>query len=85
LWKLLDRHPYRPAHIHLIVLAEGYKPITIQIFDKNSKYLEVDSVFEVKDSLIVEFAHRGDDEKAKLELEYDVHMSPADCQGELRP
>ncbi|KAK4986751.1 hypothetical protein LTR66_007784 [Elasticomyces elasticus] len=30
---LLDRHPYRPAHIHLIVLIDGYKPITTQIFD----------------------------------------------------
>ena len=30
---LMDRHPYRPAHIHYIVTADGHKPITTQIFD----------------------------------------------------
>jgi catechol 1,2-dioxygenase len=44
----MDRHPYRPAHIHLIVTRDGYKPITTQIFDAESKYLEDDSVFAVK-------------------------------------
>lgn len=74
LLQLLDRHPYRPAHIHLIVLAKGYKPLTTQIFDKDSKYLEDDSVFAVKDSLVVQFLPRENDKMAKLELEYNVHM-----------
>ena len=34
LLKMLDRHPYRPAHIHFIVSAPGYKPLVTQIFDK---------------------------------------------------
>lgn len=33
LLQLLDRHPYRPAHIHFIVSAEGYKPLVTQVFD----------------------------------------------------
>lgn len=33
LLELMDRHPYRPAHIHYIVTADGHKPITTQIFD----------------------------------------------------
>ncbi|RVX72279.1 hypothetical protein B0A52_04483 [Exophiala mesophila] len=78
LLQLLDRHPYRPAHIHLIVLIEGYKPITTQIFDKDSNYLDDDSVFAVKDSLIVEFVPRKGDAQAKLELRYDIHMAPID-------
>ncbi|KAK3197508.1 hypothetical protein GRF29_216g401333 [Pseudopithomyces chartarum] len=41
----LDRHPYRPAHIHFIITAPGYKPIVTQIFDRNSKYIEDDAVF----------------------------------------
>ncbi|KAK5310786.1 hypothetical protein LTR93_011941 [Exophiala xenobiotica] len=52
LLQLLDRHPYRPAHIHLI----------------NSKYLDDDSGFAVKDSLIVKFLQRENDSEAKLEL-----------------
>ncbi|KAL6241964.1 hypothetical protein RBB50_011209 [Rhinocladiella similis] len=85
LLQLLDRHPYRPAHIHLIVLIEGYKPITTQIFDKDSKYLDDDSVFAVKDSLIVEFVPRKGDSQANFELKYDVLMAPIDSKGESGP
>lgn len=76
LLQLLDRHPYRPAHIHLIVMIDGYKPITTQIFDKKSKYLDDDSVFAVKDSLVVDFEPRQNDPQAKLELKYDIGMAP---------
>ncbi|KIW57629.1 hypothetical protein, variant [Exophiala xenobiotica] len=85
LLQLLDRHPYRPAHIHLIVLIEGYKPITTQIFDKDSKYLDDDSVFAVKDSLIVEFVPRKGDSKANFELRYDILMAPIGEKGESGP
>jgi len=78
LLQLLDRHPYRPAHIHLIVMLEGYKPVTTQIFDKDSKYLEDDSVFAVKDSLTVEFVPRKGDSEAALELQYDIQLAPSD-------
>jgi len=76
LLQLLDRHPYRPAHIHLIVMIDGYKPITTQIFDKDSKYLDDDSVSAVKASLVVEFVPRKDDPKATFELKYDIQMAP---------
>ncbi|KAL2071055.1 hypothetical protein VTL71DRAFT_12290 [Oculimacula yallundae] len=72
---LLDRHPYRPAHIHLLVSKDGYKPITTQIFDKESNYLDNDSVFAVQDSLLVEFLKREGDEKAGLVLEYNVLLA----------
>jgi len=85
LLQLLDRHPYRPAHIHLIVILEGYKPITTQIFDKDSKYLEDDSVFAVKDSLLVEFVPREGDSEANLELKYDILMAPVGEEGESSP
>ncbi|KAL1952880.1 hypothetical protein VTO42DRAFT_4067 [Malbranchea cinnamomea] len=73
----LDRHPYRPAHIHFIVLRDGYKPITTQIFDSESKYLTDDAVFAVKDSLVVKFQPRQGDDKAKYELKYDIYLAPA--------
>lgn len=82
LLQLLDRHPYRPAHIHLIVIHEGYKPITTQIFDKDSKYLDDDSVFAVKDSLVVEFVPKKGDKEAEFELKYDVLMAAVDEEGE---
>jgi catechol 1,2-dioxygenase len=56
------RHPWRPAHIHLIVSAPGYQTLTTHIFDAESAYLDSDAVFAVKPSLLREFVPRkGDD------------------------
>ncbi|KAL1848940.1 hypothetical protein VTK73DRAFT_9980 [Phialemonium thermophilum] len=77
LLKLLDRHEWRPAHIHLIVQADGFKPVTTQIFDEKSKYLEDDSVFAVKSGLTVQFQERKGDPNASLELEYNISLAPA--------
>ena len=43
--------------------------------------MDDDSVFAVKDSLVVEFVPRKDDSKASLELKYDVAMAPVDKEG----
>jgi catechol 1,2-dioxygenase len=46
------RHPWRPAHIHFIVSADGYNPVTTHIFDSESPHLSSDAVFGVKPSLV---------------------------------
>lgn len=62
-----NRHPWRPAHVHFVVSANGFEPVTTHIFDSVDKYLESDTVFAVKDSLICEFKeHAAPDEAAKL-------------------
>jgi catechol 1,2-dioxygenase len=69
--KLLDRHPFRPAHIHFIVSADGHRTLTTQVFDSRDKYITNDSVFAVKDELVVDFVPREGDPKARWTLEYD--------------
>jgi hydroxyquinol 1,2-dioxygenase len=49
------RHPYRPAHIHFIITAPGYRPLTTHIFVAGSEYIESDAVFAVKKSLVADF------------------------------
>lgn len=49
------RHPWRPAHIHFVVSAEGFEPVTTHIFDRDDEYLASDAVFAVKASLICDF------------------------------
>ena len=49
------RHPWRPAHVHLIVSAQGYERVTTHIFDSTSRYLDSDVVFGVKPSLVRTF------------------------------
>ncbi len=51
----LGRHPYRPAHTHMIVAAPGYETLTTHLFVRGDPYLESDAVFAVKDSLVVNF------------------------------
>ncbi|KAJ5765416.1 hypothetical protein N7520_004975 [Penicillium odoratum] len=74
LLELMDRHPYRPAHIHIMATHKGYRPLVTQIFDRSGKYLDNDSVFAVKDSLVVDFVPRDGDPRAGLELKYDVKL-----------
>jgi protocatechuate 3,4-dioxygenase beta subunit len=59
------RHPWRPAHIHMIVRASGYRTLTTHVFDSTSEYLDSDAVFAVKPSLLREFvSHSADDPDA---------------------
>ncbi len=46
------RHPNRPAHLHFIVTAPGYRPVTTHVFVADSTYLDSDAVFGVKESLV---------------------------------
>jgi hydroxyquinol 1,2-dioxygenase len=55
LLRQLGRHPYRPAHIHYIISADGYQPIVTQLFVEGDEYLGSDAVFGVRDSLVVNF------------------------------
>ncbi|ELR08524.1 hypothetical protein VC83_00433 [Pseudogymnoascus destructans] len=55
LLKLLDRHPFRPAHFHLMISHDSYIPVTTQIFPSDDQYLTTDTVFAVKDDLVVDF------------------------------
>jgi len=54
------RHPWRPAHVHFIVGADGHAPLTTHIFVEGSPYLDSDAVFGVKDSLVVDFEEVDD-------------------------
>lgn len=49
------RHPWRPAHIHFIIGADGYEPLTTHMFVAGGPYIDSDAVFAVKQSLIVPF------------------------------
>ncbi|MGH2916718.1 MAG: dioxygenase [Solirubrobacteraceae bacterium] len=60
--ELTGRHPWRPAHIHMIVRADGMHTLTTHVFDERSEYLDSDAVFAVKPSLTREFVARGPDD-----------------------
>ncbi len=55
LLRALGRHPFRPAHVHMIVSAPGFETLTTHLFVASDPYLESDAVFGVKPALIVPF------------------------------
>lgn len=76
LLRLTGRHPWRPAHIHLLVTADGFRPLTTHVFDAASDYLDSDAVFGVRDSLLVEFGP-AEDPTAELSAQFDVVLDLA--------
>ena len=84
LLRSLGRHPFRPAHIHLLVSADGFVPVTTHLFVKGDPYLDSDAVFGTKDSLVVDFVrHDSLEEAARYHVtapfylvEYDFVLKP---------
>ncbi len=85
--RMLDRgarHPWRPAHIHMIVSAPGHERLTTHIFDAASRYLDSDAVFAVKPSLLRTFVARSADDPGRPEgipgewcsVENDIVLAP---------
>jgi protocatechuate 3,4-dioxygenase beta subunit len=64
LLRRMGRHPYRPAHIHFIVAAAGFRPVVTHIFPPDCPYLHSDAVFGVKESLIGDFKQVDDEARA---------------------
>ncbi len=80
------RHPWRPAHIHMIVRAPGYRTVTTHVFDATSEYLDSDTVFAVKQGLLRTFVERSADDPARppgiegewVSLENDIVLAPGE-------
>ena len=76
LLRMLDRHTMRPAHIHFILTANKYKSLTTELFDRNDRYIANDTVFAVKESLIVDFVPTEDNPMAEYSLQYNFSLAP---------
>lgn len=52
------RHPWRPSHLHYIVKAPGYRSLVTEIFPDDDPYLDQDTVFGVRDDLVMTYVER---------------------------
>lgn len=71
LLRYMGHHPNRPGHMHFIISKDGYRPLISQIYDAESKWLDDDSVFAVKESLIGTFKKAAPELKTDLHFEFD--------------
>lgn len=51
----LNRHPWRPAHLHFMITAQGYQRLVTHIFKEDGEYLDSDAVFGVRSSLVAQW------------------------------
>lgn len=54
------RHPYRPAHVHVIAEAPDHQQLITHMFVADGPYIDSDAVFAVRSSLITDFAEVTD-------------------------
>jgi len=74
LLKQVGRHPWRPAHIHLMVSAPDHQTLVTHLFDSGSEYLDSDTVFGVEESLVIDIRQSGDADEP-LRADFDVVLA----------
>jgi protocatechuate 3,4-dioxygenase beta subunit len=85
LLEAIGQHPWRPAHIHFKVEAEGHETLVTQVFFPEDPYLENDTIGAVKSALVRPLTrHEGEEEQAERGLdapfftcEFDITLKPA--------
>jgi protocatechuate 3,4-dioxygenase beta subunit len=79
----VGRHPYRAPHVHFMIDAAGHRRLITQLFVAGGDYLDSDTVFGVKDALVVDFTpHTGPTPDGRRidgewrRLDYTFHIAP---------
>jgi hydroxyquinol 1,2-dioxygenase len=54
LLRATGRSPMRASHLHVMVVADGHRTLVTHIFPRGDAYLDSDSVFGVRESLVVD-------------------------------
>jgi hydroxyquinol 1,2-dioxygenase len=70
-------HPWRPAHLHFMIEAEGYERLITHVFRDHDQYLDSDVVFGVRSSLIADWVKLPD---GTYSLDFDFILNPLDSK-----
>lgn len=55
-----DRHPFRPAHLHALIVKPGFKVLISQVYDPTDPHIDSDVQFGVTKALIGEFVRHDE-------------------------
>jgi catechol 1,2-dioxygenase len=64
-----DRHAYRPAHLHALIMKEGFKVRVSQVYDPNDPHIDSDVQFGVTQALIGAFVRHDEPHPERPQLE----------------
>jgi protocatechuate 3,4-dioxygenase beta subunit len=87
------RHPYRPAHLHVLGFKPGYRTMITQVFVDRDEYLESDAVFGVTRDLIGNYRRHDANETPPAPdvrapwytLDYTFVMQPGEAKRPIPP
>ena len=83
--RMMGRDAQRPAHIHMMVTHYEYLGVTAQLYPRDDPFLETDTVFAVKDDLLLDFVPVDNDPKgAVLDVEYNVRLASRKYKPEAK-
>lgn len=54
------RHPYRPAHLHALIVKQGFKVLISQVYDPNDPHIDTDVQFGVTKALLGDFVRHDE-------------------------
>ena len=74
-----QRHAMRPAHLHFIAIAEGYRVLATQIFDSQDACINSDVVFGAVGSLVRHFEPHPTQANA-WQLHVDIMLEPGETR-----
>jgi catechol 1,2-dioxygenase len=55
-----DRHPFRPAHLHALIVKDSYKSLISQVYDPRDPHIDSDVQFGVTEALIGDFVRHDE-------------------------
>ncbi|MEK6437865.1 catechol 1,2-dioxygenase [Pseudonocardia sp. T1-2H] len=67
-------HPWRPAHLHLMVRAEGHRQVTTQLYFHGGEWVDSDVAKATKDELVLSPEKQAD---GSLRSDYDFVLERA--------
>lgn len=76
LLRYMGHHPNRPGHLHFILAKDGYRTLVSQVYDGDSDWLDNDSVFAVKNSLVGKFEKAPAGSDTDLVVRFDFTLKP---------
>lgn len=85
----LGRHPWRPAHLHFMIVAPGYERLITHVFRDGDRYLDSDAVFGVRSTLVADWVRHeagpapdGTQSPVPFHtLQYDFVLNPVAAQA----
>ncbi len=80
-----NRHPYRPAHLHALIVKPGFKVLISQVYDPSDAHIDTDVQFGVTQALMGDFIRHDEPHPSDAtvtlpwySLDYVYRMEPGE-------